>query len=126
MDDAALLHFDRYGKIFVASVRSTRRLDQSNHEAFGAALMAHLEEHPGAHLLVSFSGVEFISSAVLSELIQALRAASKAGGGVRVCALSEYVASVFEVTNLDRTFHAGGHVRDAAERYNAELETANA
>lgn len=119
-----LVDIDRYGSIFVVSVRDCPRLDQSNVDEFGAALVAHLEAHPGCHLLVSFAGVEFISSAVLSELIHARRLSEKAGGSVRVCALSTYVASVFEVTHLDGAFKAAGHVRDAAEAFNRDIEGA--
>jgi anti-anti-sigma factor len=119
-----LVHIDRYGSIFVASIRDCPRLDQANYSAFGEALVGHYEVHPGSHLLVSFYGVEFISSAVLSELIHARRIAEKAGGSVRICAMSPYVASVFEVTHLDGTFKAAGHVTDAAEAFIRDIEGA--
>ena len=118
------VHFDRFGKVHVASVHDTPRLDQSNHEEFGKALLDFFEQHPGTHLLVSLAGVEFISSAALSELIQAMRTTARDGGTVRVCATNEYVLSVFEVTRLDKTFRLGGHVREAAEQFNTDLEAA--
>jgi len=119
-----IVHFDLYGKIFVASIQGTPRLDQSNHDEFGQALQAHIEDHPGCHLLINFSGVEFISSAVLSEIIHAMRLTEKEGGSVRVCAMNKYVASVFEVTQLMEKFKAGGHVRDAAEAFNQDIDAA--
>lgn len=126
MEAVDFVHFEPHGPIQVVSLRNTRRLDQSNHEAFGAALLSFLEQHPSAHLLVSLDGIEFISSAVLSELIQAMRFATKQGGSVRVCALNSYVASVFEVTHLDKTFHAGGTEQEALARYLEDINTVKA
>ncbi len=126
MEAADFVHFECHDKIHVVSLTNTRRLDQSNHEAFGAALLSFLEQHPGAHLLVSLDGIEFISSAVLSELIQAMRLATRQGGSVRVCALNSYVASVFEVTHLDKTFHAGGTQQEAIARFHEDLNTVKA
>jgi len=123
MSTALQLTFEPIGPIHVVCVANTPRLDQSNHETVGAGLMQFLEANPGGNLLVSLEGIEFISSVALSELIQALRAASREGGGLRVCAAAEYVASVFEVTRLDKTFCLGGAVREAAKQYAADLAT---
>jgi anti-anti-sigma factor len=121
-----IIHFEPHGKVVVAHVRNTPRLDQSNCDAFGSGLLQYIEVNTGAHLLVSLEGIQFITSSVLSELIQAMRLASKSGGSLRVCAVTEYVASVFEVTHLDKTFRLGGAVPDAAAQYNEDLATANA
>ena len=117
-----LVTIESKGKVAVARVQRTPRLDQANTDDFGKALMAYLEANPGAHLLVSLEGIAFITSSVLSELIQAMRFAAKDGGSVRVCALTDYVASVFEVTHLDKAFKVGGAVDEALAAYNEDLE----
>lgn len=119
--DVDLVEFESIGKIVVAHVRNTPRLDQANCDAFGAALLHQIESNPGTHLLVNLAGIQFITSSVLSELIQALRLSTKHGGGLRVCGVTEYVASVFEVTHLDKTFNLGSAVEDAAAAYNETL-----
>jgi len=124
--DGELVEFESMGKIVVAHVRNTPRLDQANCDAFGAALLKYIESKPGVHLLVDLTGIQFITSSVLSELIQSLRLSTKHGGGLRVCGVTEYVASVFEVTHLDKTFHLENAVEHAAAAYNEALAVAGA
>ena len=121
-----LLQFEPHGKVMVARVRNTPRLDQANCDDFGRGLIEYLEANEGAHLLVSLEGIDFITSSVLSELIQAYRLSTRKGGGLRVCAATVYVASVFEVTHLDKTFQLSGALHEAVARYNDDLAAAEA
>jgi anti-anti-sigma factor len=118
---AELVQFETDGPIVIARVHGTPRLDYSNAEMFGQALQGYVLTNPGCHMLVSLAGIEFISSAVLSELIQTMRDATKDAGSLRVCALSDYVASVFEATHLDKAFKVLPTVAEAVESYKADV-----
>jgi len=122
METDELIHFDRYGGIEVGTVRGTEKLDAANVEAFGQALAAFIQHHPDGHLLLNLHHVTYLSSAVLSEMLKAGKELEGGGGSLRVCALHDYVRTVFEVTNLDSLFRPMESVREAAEAYNEWLE----
>lgn len=118
---AELVSFEDADGIVVARVHGTPRLDYANAEMFGQALQGYVLSNPGCHLLVSLAGIDFLSSAVLSELIQTMRDATKDGGSLRVCCLSDYVASVFEATHLDRAFKVVPELQAAIAAYQEDV-----
>jgi len=61
-------------------------------------------------LILDFSGVDLISSSLLSKLILLQRRIDGTGGKLRLCELSGVLQSVFRTSNLDRLF---GIDRDA-------------
>lgn len=64
-------------------------------------------------IVVDLGGLSFIDSSGLGALLTALKASREAGGDVKLCNLSEPVASIFELTCLFRVFDAFD-TRDAA------------
>ena len=116
------IHFDIYGQIVIATVQGAERLDTSNAQVFGEALVAYVEEHPSSHILLNLSKVEYLSSAIITEIIRAHKRLQEHSGGMRVCGANEYIASVFHVTGLEKIFFPIHQVREAAEEYNDELQ----
>lgn len=55
-------------------------------------------------LVLDFSGVDSVSSAMLGKLILLQRRVESAGGRLRLCDVGEAVRSVMKTTNLDRLF----------------------
>ena len=53
-------------------------------------------------LVVDLGGVAYIDSAGLGQLVNAMKLARKAGGDLRLCALSEETLPVFETTRLNK------------------------
>jgi anti-anti-sigma factor len=119
-----MLQIDRYGKISIATILETPRLDATNAEPLGSLLADYCAKHPGSHLLLDLHLVEYLSSAVISRIIKAYRELVEQGGGLRVCGINPYVADVFHVTNLDVILHSVGDVTEAADQYNSDLEAA--
>lgn len=117
-----MVQFDAFGHIHIGTIKDTPRIDAVTTPAFGQALATFAEEHPGAHLLLNFHDVEYLTSSGLSEILRVRGLLSEGGGSVRVCALNEYLLSVFKVTNLDSLFLHHPKVREAAEAYNETLE----
>lgn len=63
----------------------------------------------GRAVIVDLSGVTFIDSTGLNEMIQALRACEVNGGGLSVAPdLPDQVRRVFEITGLDRVLPIAG------------------
>lgn len=53
-------------------------------------------------LVVDLGGVAYMDSAGLGQLVNAMKLARKAGGDLRLCALSEETLRVFETTRLNK------------------------
>ena len=62
-------------------------------------------ERPGCnHLLLDFSGVEHLASAMLAKLVGLHRKTEAKGQKLRLCGINPQLRSVFARTRLDRLF----------------------
>ena len=66
--------------------------------------MTYVEKHPRANLLLDFEHVDYLSSAVLTELLRLHKFLMDQGGHLRLCSLNDDIRKVFEITNLDKLF----------------------
>lgn len=125
-EKAPIVEYAAHGAITVGTVRAARVLDAVNVIEFGSRLLEYVDQHPGVHLLLSFSQVNYLSSAALTELLKVNEAVQRTGGSVRLCALSAEIASVFQITNLDKLFviEPGESVQHALQRYERSLQVA--
>ncbi|HNR31878.1 MAG TPA: STAS domain-containing protein, partial [Candidatus Hydrogenedentes bacterium] len=58
----------------------------------------------GIHLLLNFEHVDYLSSAVLTELLRINKIVQEAEGQMRICAVAPNIREIFEITNLDKLF----------------------
>ena len=125
-EKAPIVVFEEQGSITVGVIHATRVLDAVNVTEFGLRLLEYVEQHAGIHLLLSFQHVNYLSSAALTELLRVNEAVQKTGGSVRLCALGPEIASVFQITNLDKLFvvEPGESVEHALQRYGRSLQIA--
>jgi anti-sigma B factor antagonist len=70
-------------------------------------------------MILDFSGVELVSSAMLGKLILLQRRVDAEGGRLRLCELSLGVRAVFKSTNLDRLFKIDRDLAAAMEEVRA-------
>lgn len=66
-----------------------------------------------SRLIVDLAGVLYLDSSGLGELVRAMKRARKAGGDVRLCALSDDVFQVFEMTRLHEQMALYPTLKDA-------------
>lgn len=122
MSDATLVEFEVRGAITIGTIRAGSVLDAMNVSHFGAQLNAYVQQHPGPRLLLDFHLVEYLSSAVLTELLRVNQACKQDGGDLRLCSLNKDIMKVFEITNLDKLFTIyAGPVDDAVVKYARSL-----
>ncbi|MFC1959973.1 STAS domain-containing protein [Chloroflexota bacterium] len=79
------------------------RIDSTNATELGEALNAAIDAGR-THLVVDLSGVDYMSSAGLRELVTALKKVKKGTGDLRLAEPSERVAEVLELAGLDTIF----------------------
>lgn len=121
MSDGSLIEFTERGVITIGKIQAGSVLDAVNVTQFGKEVVDFVSVHPEVNLLLDFQSVEYLSSAVLTELLRINQACKDVGGGLRLCGLNKDIAKVFEITNLDRMFVIYGPVDDAVMRYARSL-----
>jgi anti-sigma B factor antagonist len=93
----------------------TRLFDDAVVRDIGEQLMAALPTGRAVRVVVDFTGVEIVSSAMLGKLILLQRRVDATDGKLRLCELGDAVRAVLRSTNLDRLFGIDRDVRAALE-----------
>jgi anti-sigma B factor antagonist len=120
-----LLEFEENGRIHVGTILSSSVLSPANVVEFGREVLEYINRHPGINLLLNFENVDYLSSAVLTELLKVHKAIESTHGRLRLCAVSPVILEVFEITNLNTMFtiHADG-VAASIKRFERSLDVA--
>jgi anti-anti-sigma factor len=121
MSEETLVKFEQHDEITVGTVYASSVLDAMNVNLFGKEVLEHVRDKRGIRLLLDFHKVEYLSSAVLTELLRISQACKENGGDVRLCSLNKDIRKVFEITNLDKMFTIYGPADEAVPRYKRSL-----
>jgi anti-sigma B factor antagonist len=124
MDDFSLLGFEKRGDITIGSIHAASVLDALNVTRFGEEVTRYLTQNPGTNLLLDFQNVEYLSSAVLTELLRIKQTTEQTKGTLRLCGLNDNIRKVFEITNLDQVFVIYGAQDRALTQYERALALA--
>ena len=92
------------GDVTVVTFRDRRLIDSPEVETLSKALFALVELGDRRNLLLDFSGVDFVSSAVLNKLVKLQRALVASGGSLKLVHLDGELHRIFAMTHLDRAF----------------------
>lgn len=76
------------------------RIDSMNANQLGEALQMEIEGG-NSKLVLDLTGVDFMSSAGLREIVSSLKRAKRANGDLRVAGASERLLDIFEMAGLD-------------------------
>lgn len=120
-----IVDFVEEGRIVIGTVRTSSVLSTINVAEFGNEVIAYVDAHPKLNLLLNFENVDYLSSAVLTELLRINKSIEGASGQLRLCGVSKVILEVFQITNLDKMFviyhdDAAGGVR----RFQRSLDVA--
>lgn len=99
-----IVDFVEEGKIVVGTIRTTSVLSAINVAEFGNEVVKRIEGNTGINLLLSFEHVDYLSSAVLTELLRINKAIQESQGQLRLCGVSKVILEIFQITNLDKMF----------------------
>ncbi len=125
VSDSTLVEFEVRGAITVGVIKAGSVLDAMNVSQFGAQVGSYVRENSGLRLLLDFHLVEYLSSAVLTELLRINQACKEGGGELRLTALNADIKKVFEITNLDKMFTIyPGPMEDALIKFARSLSIA--
>jgi anti-sigma B factor antagonist len=102
-------------------VTTTSILGEGEVEAFGQCLLA-LAEVPGQRVVLSFLGVQHLTSLVLGKLIHVHKRLAESGGELRLADIDPHIFEVFAITHLDRLFRIYEREDDAIASFAGEAE----
>ncbi len=125
-DQPQLIQFREDTPITIGSIHNSSMLDGRVVIAFGQQVLAFVSTRKGLNLLLDFAGVDYLSSAALTELIKANDAVVAGGGSMRICGLTPQIQKVFEITRFDKSFdiHAGETAPHAVARFKRSIALA--
>ena len=97
----------------IATLTDEKILDESDIRGLADSIMPLLETSPGVNLVLDFSNVKFLTSAVLGLLIRISRKIYESEGQFKLCGINPKIQEIFRITRLDRIFDIH------ADRYDA-------
>ncbi len=121
-----LIAFREDAPITVGSIQKSSMLEGRVVEAFGKQALAFVKPRKGLNLLLDFAGVDYLSSAALTELIKTNDAVVAGGGAMRLCGLTPQIQKVFEITRFDKSFdiQPGENAARAVARFKRSIALA--
>lgn len=103
-----LVIFNQQDRIHIGTVCASSVLKSINIAEFGNEILEYVKAHPALNLLLNFESVDYLSSAVLTELLRINQAVEQTRGRLRLCAISPTIKEIFEITRLDSVFSIHG------------------
>lgn len=100
----------------VTLVEVSGRIDSMNASQFGEALLSEIESE-NVQIVLDLSGVDYMSSAGLREIVSALKKAKRKSGDLRIAEPSERVQEVLEMAGLDTIVRIFPSQTDAVSSY---------
>jgi len=90
--------------VVVATFTSERILEDVDIQALEKTLLPLVDQDHKPFIVLDFSNVKFLTSAVLGLLIRILKKVNEAGGGLRFCGINAKILEIFNITRLDKVF----------------------
>ncbi len=106
----------KLARLLVDAIREERDVD-----ILGQELLA-LTEVPGQRVVLSFLGLEQLTSLALGKLIQVHKRLAESGGEMRLADIHPQIYEVFRITHLDRLFKIYDHEREALASFASDAE----
>ena len=113
------MHFDQWivGDVLVVAPRR-ERLDASVAGLLKQQMRRYVDAGHGK-LVLDLATVRFMDSSGLTVLISTLKALSRVGGELAVCEVSQNLASLFQLTRLDKVFRIFASAEQASRALGA-------
>ncbi len=90
-------------------------LEEKDIQALQDSIMSVIEQGERVNLILDFSKVQFLSSAVLGLLIRVSKKVYERDGQLRLCNITPKIYEIFKITRLTKIFDIYQDVESAAE-----------
>jgi anti-anti-sigma factor len=90
--------------VLVVVFNKSKILDETTIEQIGNELNQCLDKAPEGKVVLNFSGVSFMSSAMIGKLVSFNNKCKTADVKLKLCGISDNVMEVFKITRLNKVF----------------------
>lgn len=98
------LMYQHVGPVTVATITEPRITEMSDIREVGDELMALLEKSEKPQIVIDFSKVTYLPSAMIGKLTAMHKKAKSYKGALKMCAITPGVMQIFKITRLDKVF----------------------
>lgn len=116
MANGDITHVQDRDGVTVVRIRKSSILNAADVEAFGQELSA-LADTPGRKVVISFLGVDHLTSTALGKLIAVHQRLQAKGGDLKLADIDPRVYEVFSITRLDKLFDIHDRAETAVESF---------
>lgn len=103
------------GKAAIVRFTDEKILEEKDIEALQDSVTSIIEQAERINLILDFSNVRFLSSAVLGLLIRISKRIYEHEGQLRLCNINPKIYEIFKITRLTKTFDIYNDVESAIE-----------
>jgi anti-sigma B factor antagonist len=112
----------RYGENFtIITFTQEKILEQTDIKALQDSILSVVEQGGPINLILDFSNVQFLSSAVLGLLIRISKRVYEDSGKLALCNITPKIMEIFKITRLTNIFDIYDDVESAAEALSSDL-----
>ena len=94
-------------------------LEEKDIQSLQDSVMSVIEQGERVNLILDFSKVQFLSSAVLGLLIRVSKKVYEQDGQLKLCSINPKIYEIFKITRLTKIFDIHQDVESAAESLSA-------
>lgn len=113
--DTAPIKLTRDGELTLVEFTSRKLLEENEIAEMGEQLSACVESQLKPKLIISFAGVDHLSSSALGTLITVNYKVRERDGQLRLCAINPQIYEVFLITKLNKLFRIYPTIKEAKE-----------
>jgi anti-sigma B factor antagonist len=99
--------------ISIVTFTDEKILDESDIQVLGNQLFQLVDQQDRRKLILDFSCVKYMSSAMLGRLIHLKKKLNAVHGDLRLCNISPEILPIFQITKTDKLFSMHDNVEDA-------------
>ncbi len=92
------------GNVVVVSFTDVAILDETSIKEIGDELENIVKAKEKINLIINFTNVDYLSSAVLGRLVKIYKAVKLSSGKMLLCNIKNNILQVFKITKLDKMF----------------------
>ncbi|MCA9204148.1 MAG: STAS domain-containing protein [Pirellulaceae bacterium] len=113
----AALRSEEMEGVLVVSFTDAKLLEETKIQQVGAELLEMVTRATDDRLLLNFSGVSFMSSAMIGKLVLLNKKCKTDGVDLKMCNISSNVMDVFKITKLNKVFDIHPNEEKAVKAY---------
>ena len=109
------INVDYTGKAVIITFTDEKILEEKDIESIQQSIMSVIEQTVRINLILDFTNVRYLSSAVLGLLIRISKKVYERGGQLGLCSIAPKIYEIFKITRLTKIFEIYPDVENAVE-----------